>query len=82
MEQINIEIIVNLSYILASMLFIFGLKMLGSPETARRGNLISSSGMLLAVIVSPVREALTSDTELIVKSNVTTESQPAALVKV
>ena len=58
MEQINIEIIVNLSYILASMLFIFGLKMLGSPETARRGNLISSSGMLLAVIVTLLDQSI------------------------
>ncbi|RZO98217.1 MAG: NAD(P)(+) transhydrogenase (Re/Si-specific) subunit beta [Gammaproteobacteria bacterium] len=54
----NIEIIVNLSYILASMLFIFGLKMLGSPETARRGNLISSSGMLLAVIVTLLDQSI------------------------
>ena len=58
MEQINVEIIVNLSYILASMLFIFGLKMLGSPETARRGNLISSSGMLLAVIVTLLDQSI------------------------
>ena len=58
MEQINVEIIVNLSYILASMLFIFGLKMLGSPETARRGNLILSSGMLLAVIVTLLDQSI------------------------
>ena len=42
-EQFNSEIAVNLIYILAAMLFIFGLKMLGSPETARRGNLVSAS---------------------------------------
>ena len=40
------------------MLFIFGLKMLGSPETARRGNLISSSGMLLAVIVTLLDQSI------------------------
>ena len=51
-EQFNSEIVVNLIYILAAMLFIFGLKMLGSPETARRGNLVSASGMFLAVVVT------------------------------
>ncbi len=45
----NIELIANLAYILAAVLFIFGLKMLGSPATARRGNLCSSIGMLIAV---------------------------------
>ena len=33
-------------------MFIFGLKMLGSPDTARQGNLTSASGMLLAVIIT------------------------------
>lgn len=39
-------------YIISSALFIFGIKMLGKPKTARRGNVISSSGMLLAVITA------------------------------
>ena len=43
---------VNLSYIIASGLFIFGLKLLGSAQTARRGNLLSAVGMLLAVVVT------------------------------
>ena len=30
--------LINLFYIAAAVLFIFGLKMLGSPATARRGN--------------------------------------------
>ena len=51
-EQFNSEIVVNLIYILAAMLFILGLKMLGSPETARRGNLVSASGMFLAVVIT------------------------------
>ena len=52
LEEVNTTLIVNLSYILSSMLFIFGLKMLGSPETARKGNLLSSSGMFLAIVVT------------------------------
>ena len=43
---------VNLVYILASVLFIFGLKMLGSAETAKKGNLVSAIGMLIAVVVT------------------------------
>ena len=48
----NIELIVNLAYIVSAALFIFGLKMLSSPATARRGNLISAIGMFLAVVVT------------------------------
>ncbi len=39
----------NLAYIVASILFILGIKMLGNAATARRGNLVSSAGMLLAI---------------------------------
>lgn len=37
-------------YILASILFIFGIKSLSSPETARRGMNLASLGMLIAVV--------------------------------
>ena len=46
----NIHLIANYSYIVAAILFVLGLKMLGSPATARRGNLLSSVGMLIAVV--------------------------------
>ncbi len=36
-------------YLIASMTFILGLKMLGHPETARKGNLIAAGGMALAI---------------------------------
>ena len=42
----------QLGYIAASILFILGLRMLGRADTARRGNLVSASGMLLAVLVT------------------------------
>jgi NAD(P) transhydrogenase subunit beta len=47
-EQIGIQ----LAYVIAAALFIFGLKYLGSPATARRGNQISAVGMLLAVVAA------------------------------
>jgi len=46
------EILINSAYILASILFILGLKMLGRQGTARRGNLLSGVGMLLAIVVT------------------------------
>ncbi|NCF92179.1 MAG: NAD synthetase [Verrucomicrobiaceae bacterium] len=52
---------INLAYIAASILFIFGIKMLGNASTARRGNFLSSLGMLLAVVVTLLnREIITS----------------------
>ena len=42
----------QLTYLLAAVLFIVGLKMLGSPRTARRGNLIAASGMLIAIVIT------------------------------
>lgn len=37
-------------YFLAVLMFIFGLKMMSAPRTARNGNLIAGFGMLLAII--------------------------------
>jgi NAD(P) transhydrogenase subunit beta len=48
----NPEIIRGLCYIAASIFFVFGLKMLSSPVTARKGNLISSFGMLIAIVTA------------------------------
>ncbi len=48
----NTETLINFAYIVSSILFIFGLKMLGRQATARRGNMLSSLGMLLAVVVT------------------------------
>src|SRR6266704_1034175 len=39
-------------YIIAAALFVIGLKMLSSPETARRGNVVSALGMLLAIVAT------------------------------
>jgi len=39
-------------YIVASILFIYGLKMLGNQKTARKGNMISSIGMLIAIVAA------------------------------
>ncbi|MEC9215487.1 MAG: NAD(P)(+) transhydrogenase (Re/Si-specific) subunit beta [Pseudomonadota bacterium] len=48
----DLGLIIQLGYVVAAGLFIFGLKMLGSPDTARRGNGISAIGMLVAIIAA------------------------------
>ena len=47
-----ISIIMGLTYLLAAALFILGLRRLGSPETARSGNMLGAAGMLIAVVVT------------------------------
>ena len=46
------ELVIQLTYLVASVFFIYGLKMLGSPKTARKGNMYSALGMLLAIVVT------------------------------
>lgn len=43
------EAILTIIYLVASVTFILGLKMLSHPETARKGNLVAAAGMTLAV---------------------------------
>ena len=53
LSQFNSGIsILEMSYIIASILFILGLKMLSHPLTARRGNTLAAIGMGLAVIAT------------------------------
>ncbi len=41
--------VLEITYILASVLFILGLKMLSHPLTARRGNILAAIGMIMAI---------------------------------
>ena len=41
--------ILSICYLIASVTFILGLKMLSNPATARRGNLIAAGGMIIAI---------------------------------
>jgi H+-translocating NAD(P) transhydrogenase subunit beta len=43
---------IQLSYLVSTGLFFWGLKQLGSPATARNGNLLASIGMLLAIVAT------------------------------
>jgi H+-translocating NAD(P) transhydrogenase subunit beta len=42
--------LLEMSYLIASVLFILGLKKLSHPETARAGNLWAAAGMLMAIV--------------------------------
>ncbi|NOX90645.1 MAG: NAD(P)(+) transhydrogenase (Re/Si-specific) subunit beta [Calditrichaeota bacterium] len=42
----------HIVYLISAIFFIIGLKYLGSPKTARKGNLLSMLGMLIAIVVT------------------------------
>ncbi len=44
--------LINLGYLVASVLFILGLKGLTHPRTAVRGNMMGATCMLLAVVLT------------------------------
>jgi len=46
------RLLIDASYLLVAFLFIFGLKQMSSPVTARRGILWAGAGMLIATVVS------------------------------
>lgn len=54
----NKTVLINLVYLLASVLFIFGLKGLSHPRTAVRGNLTGAVGMLLAIVVTLLHQQI------------------------
>jgi NAD(P) transhydrogenase subunit beta len=44
------NLIIGILYLIAAVLFILGMKLLSSPETARLGNILSSIGMFIAIV--------------------------------
>ncbi|MBL9148101.1 MAG: NAD(P)(+) transhydrogenase (Re/Si-specific) subunit beta [Phycisphaerae bacterium] len=48
----TLAIVTALAYLVASVCFILGLKMMSSPRTAVRGNMVGAVGMLIAVLVT------------------------------
>jgi NAD/NADP transhydrogenase beta subunit len=48
----SLELLQGLAYVGAAILFIFGLKLMNSPATAVKGNLLSACGMGLAIAVT------------------------------
>lgn len=48
----ELELVINFVYVLSAIMFIFGLKLLNHPDSARKGNLLSALAMLIAVVVT------------------------------
>lgn len=46
---------INLAYLLGAIAFVWGLRLLSSPDTARRGNIIAGLGMGLAILASLIQ---------------------------
>ncbi|MGC1184417.1 MAG: NAD(P)(+) transhydrogenase (Re/Si-specific) subunit beta, partial [Candidatus Dormiibacterota bacterium] len=44
--------LVALGYLVTAVLFVFGIRLLGSPATARQGNRLAAVGMLVALVVT------------------------------
>jgi H+-translocating NAD(P) transhydrogenase subunit beta len=53
------EHFIEIAYIIASGLFIVGLKMMGRVPTARAGNAVSAAGMLLAIVATCLYSGMT-----------------------
>jgi H+-translocating NAD(P) transhydrogenase subunit beta len=53
-------IVLELAYIVSAVLFILGLKRLGSPATAPRGNALAAGAMLLAVVATLLDRSIIS----------------------
>ena len=59
-------VLTDLVYLIASVLFILGLKKLSSPKTARRGNFLALLGMLLAIVITLLDKGIISYTYIII----------------
>jgi NAD(P) transhydrogenase subunit beta len=56
---------INLAYLVSAVLFILGLKGLGSPRSAPRGNLLGAVGMLIAIVATLLDKGVVSYTWII-----------------
>ncbi|MFT5605992.1 MAG: NAD(P) transhydrogenase subunit beta, partial [Paracoccaceae bacterium] len=55
-----LDIWMDLAYLFAAVLFVLGIKGLTKPKTAVRGNLLSATGMLLAVVITLIDKSIVS----------------------
>ncbi|CAA9585015.1 MAG: NAD(P) transhydrogenase subunit beta [uncultured Thermomicrobiales bacterium] len=66
MIENRLDAAIDISYLVAAVLFILGLKGLSSPATARRGNQLAAVGMAVAVIATMVTPGLENHLLMIV----------------
>ena len=56
----DFSLLINAVYVVSAILFIFGLKLLSHPSSARKGNLLSALAMFVAVVVTLLQEDIIS----------------------
>jgi NAD(P) transhydrogenase subunit beta len=56
--------VISLAYIAAALLFVFGLRRLSSPRTARSGNRLAAAGMLIALVATLLDRSILSFWEI------------------
>jgi len=56
--------VISLAYIIAALLFVFGLRRLSSPRTARSGNRLAAAGMLIAFAATLLDRSILSFWEI------------------
>jgi NAD(P) transhydrogenase subunit beta len=59
------DLFIQFSYLAAAVLLIMGLRLLGSPKTAPRGNLTAAVGMLIAIVATLLMKEVVSYTVII-----------------
>ncbi|MEO5650847.1 MAG: NAD(P)(+) transhydrogenase (Re/Si-specific) subunit beta [Ginsengibacter sp.] len=62
----NQDILIKIAYLIASVIFIMGIKMLGKVSTARKGNAWSAVAMLIAILVTLLDQQILSFTAIFV----------------
>ena len=60
------ESIIKFAYLIAALLFVFGMKRLQSPSTARGGNFIALLGMIVAIVATLVAKPIISPLNLVI----------------
>ncbi len=65
MSEATVAQVIQLGYLLSAVLFILGIKRLGSPDTARGGNQLAAAAMLLAVVATLIDRSILSYTWII-----------------
>ncbi|HEX7119276.1 MAG TPA: NAD(P)(+) transhydrogenase (Re/Si-specific) subunit beta [Longimicrobiales bacterium] len=60
-----VPLLIDLSYLVASVLFILGLKRLSSPATARGGNALGAVGMLIAAVATLLHQEIVGFTGIL-----------------
>ena len=60
------SIYIQVAYLIASVLFVVGIKMLNRTKTARKGNIVSSLGMFIAILATVVQVEVISYVDILI----------------